>query len=258
MFGLFDVVRLLMSALVVLPITSVLRESGYYLAATILGAKDKKLIIGSGPILFTLPTIEVRRYFFMYSWMEYEELQPSNRFWHAVIYASPIINPLIAGFVVNSLLAQDVLPGELFWNTFLFYIFYYVLFDILPVYLPDGQPTNGRAIFDLIWHGERSDFLKKTDGSEQSNSINQDEQNESQDRNQGYTEAQEETMENRDRDQQERGDHSEPEAQYVTGKDQDNEQGNTKAQEKTIENQDRDQQKRGDHSEPDKNKIMDV
>ncbi|MEK3907526.1 hypothetical protein [Oceanobacillus sp. FSL W7-1309] len=72
MFGLFDLLRLLMSVLIILPLSSVLRESGYYLAATILGAKEKKLIIGSGPVLFRLPTIEVRKYFFMYSWMEYE------------------------------------------------------------------------------------------------------------------------------------------------------------------------------------------
>ncbi len=53
-----------------------------------------------------------------------------------------------------------------------------MLFDLIPVYLPDGQPTNGRAIFDLIWHGERSDFLKQ-----------QKDQNEKQER--SHTDAQE-------------------------------------------------------------------
>ncbi|MBR3121655.1 MAG: hypothetical protein IKF29_20790 [Oceanobacillus sp.] len=236
MFGLFDLLRLLMSVLIILPLSSVLRESGYYLAATILGAKEKKLIIGSGPVLFRLPTIEVRKYFFMYSWMEYEELNPSNRFWHGVIYAAPIINPLIAGLLINSLLAEGVLSSGVFWDTFLFYIFYYILFDLLPVYLPDGQPTNGRAIFDLIWHGERSDYMKK---SEENTDI-EEKTHENHEEGQGYTQAQEETMENRDRDQRERGDHTNPDDSDETEGNRNSEQGRTKPQEKTAENQKRD------------------
>ncbi|WP_180316681.1 hypothetical protein [Shouchella shacheensis] len=230
MFDLFDLFRLFVSALFILPVVTIIRESGYYLVVTLLGAKEKKLTIGSGPILFTMPTVEVRRYFFMYSWLEYEDIRTESRFWHGLIYASPMLSNLIAGVIVNSLLAGDMLPGQIFWETFVFYVFYFVLFDALPVYLPDGQPTNGRAIFDLLWHGKRSDFMKKEaeeDGDEKAN-----------------TDAQEETMENRNRDQGRR------EAEDKNGENEDGDQGRTEAQEETIENRDRDQRERDDHTDP--------
>ncbi|UJL46021.1 hypothetical protein KFZ58_16905 [Virgibacillus sp. NKC19-16] len=193
----------MMAALIILPITAVIREGGYYFAATLLGAKNKKLTVGSGPVLFTLPTIEVRRYFFMYSWMKYDELHPSNRFWHGIIYISPILGPLLLGAFINTLLAQDILPSNMFWDTFMYYIFYYIFFDLIPVYLPDGQPTNGRAIFDLIRYGERTDFIKEEMEEEPLGSVKK-----------GYTEEQEETIKSRDKDQQERRDHTRPESDH--------------------------------------------
>lgn len=42
MFGITDIPRLLMSALIILPIVMIIRESGYYLVATLLGATNKK------------------------------------------------------------------------------------------------------------------------------------------------------------------------------------------------------------------------
>ncbi|WYP27323.1 hypothetical protein NSQ54_04195 [Alkalihalobacillus sp. FSL W8-0930] len=252
MFGLYDLFRLIVAAIVILPITSVIRESGYYLAVTILGAKEKKLIVGSGPILFSLPTIEVRRYFFMYSWIEYEELNPKNRFWHGFIYASPIIGPLLLGLAINMMLANGVIESNVFWSTFLFYIFYYIFFDVIPVYLPDGQPTNGRAIFDLIWHGERSDYKKarlEKEKEEQENKSEEDSAKNSE--KEGYTEAQEETIENRDRDQETREDHTDP-SHNQSSSDSESNKGYTEQQEETIENRDRDQEERSDHTEPEK------
>ncbi|MFS0785726.1 hypothetical protein ABC345_04975 [Shouchella sp. 1P09AA] len=229
MFTLIDLGRLIMSALVILPIVTVIRESGYYLTAVLLGASNKNLVVGSGPKLFSLKTIEVRRYFFMYSWMDYDEVNPKNRFWHGFIYASPILSCMIVAIIINSLLSASILPENMFWSTFMFYIFYFVFFDIIPVYLPDGQPTNGRALFDLIWHGERSDYLKKK-------------QEENEER--SYTDSQEETMKNRDKDRQERDDHSNP------NKD-DNEKSYTKEQEETMENSDEKEEDFSDHTRND-------
>ncbi|WP_180320507.1 hypothetical protein [Shouchella patagoniensis] len=247
MFSPFDWLRLLMSALFILPLTTIIRESGYYLAASILGGTNKKLIIGSGPILFSLKTVEVRRYFFMYSWMQYDELRPSNRFWHGFIYASPILTTGVCAFTVNSLILSGTLDNNIFWSTFIFYCFYFMLFDVIPVYLPDGQPTNGRAIFDLVWHGERSDYLKQK----------KEENDESTDNERSNTEEQEETMQHRDRAEEERGDHIDPEndEDRTESDSSDNEdtpdRGYTEAQEETIENRDRDEKERGDHTDPD-------
>ncbi|EZH65440.1 hypothetical protein DH09_17595 [Bacillaceae bacterium JMAK1] len=235
MFSLIDWFRLFMAALFILPIVTIIRESGYYLVATLLRGENKKLIVGSGPILFTIPTVEVRRYFFMYSWMEYDELKPKNRFWHGLIYAAPIMMTGGIAFTANSLVLNGVLADNIFWTTFIFYCFYYVLFDVIPVYLPDGQPTNGRAIFDLIWHGERSDFKRQ----KENNHKNQDNQR-------SYTEAQEETMQNRDQDDEERGDHTKPSSDSSG----ENTGANTESQKKTKENRDRDEAERDDHTNP--------
>ncbi|GAK14047.1 hypothetical protein [Geomicrobium sp. JCM 19039] len=225
MFNATDWIRLFMAVLIILPLATTIREMGYYLAATLLRSKKKKLIIGSGPVLFTIPTVEVRRYFFMYSWMEYEELTLNSRFWHGFIYASPIITTGVCAIVLNALVLEGVLEENIFWSTFIFYCFYYVFFDIVPVYLPDGQPTNGRAIYDLIRHGERSDFKK-------------------QDAERSYTASQEETMQNRDRDEQMQGDHTNPEQSDAHHA----HRSHTETQEKTKINRDRDERKRSDHT----------
>ncbi|GAK13701.1 hypothetical protein [Geomicrobium sp. JCM 19039] len=188
MFDFLDLLRLLISAFVILPFVSLIRESGYYLVATLLGAKNKKIIIGCGPKLFSLPSIEVRRYFFMFSWCHYDDIRPDHKFWHALIYASPMLSNILAAVMVNIMLGFGLLPGETLWNTFLFYTFYFVLFDALPVYMPDGQPTNGRAIWDLFRH----------DRWYTSDNRDRDEQR--------STEEQKKTMENRKRDEAERGD----------------------------------------------------
>ncbi|MFB4213437.1 hypothetical protein ACE1TH_16215 [Shouchella sp. JSM 1781072] len=252
MFNPTDWLRLIMAALVILPIVTVIRESGYYLIATLLRGKNKHLIIGSGPTLFKIPTIEVRRYFFMFSWMEYDELEPRNRFWHGLIYAAPIITTGIFAFSVNSLVLNEVLSPNIFWTTFIFYCFYYMLFDLIPVYLPDGQPTNGRAIFDLIWHGERSDYKKaRLEQEAQEEETNEDESDRS------NTEAQEETKENRDRDDEERDDHTNPESSQEkkhSDNEEDKQRSYTEAQEETKENRDRDDEERSDHTKSEENK----
>lgn len=234
MFGFLDLLQLFMSALIILPIVTVIRESGYYFTAVLLGAKNKKLVVGSGPLLFSLKTIEVRRYFFMFSWMEYDGLNPSSRFWHGFIYASPILSCAIIAVAVNSLLAASILPDNMFWSSFMFYIFYFMLFDLIPVYLPDGQPTNGRAIFDLIWHGERSDFLKQHD-DQSDDQLKR-----------SHTKAQEETMNNRDKDKNERNNHADPEST-------DQQDSYTQPQKETMENNDQKEQEFQDHTKKETN-----
>ncbi|WP_185970853.1 hypothetical protein [Alkalicoccobacillus porphyridii] len=238
MFSLMDWLRLFMAALFILPLVTVIRESGYYIAATLLGGTNKKLIVGSGPTLFKWHTLEVRRYFFMYSWMEYDELRPSTKFWHAFIYISPILTTSFCAILVNWLILQGTLSDNIFWTTFVFYCFYFVLFDVIPVYLPDGQPTNGRAIFDLIWHGERSDYKKMREEKTVNEPKSEEERS--------NTDAQEETMENRDRDDEERKDHTDTSYPQNTA----NQRSYTEKQEKTKQNRDRDEKERKDHTEP--------
>ncbi|QQK74810.1 hypothetical protein HUG15_03785 [Salicibibacter cibarius] len=185
MFDFSDLLRLLVSVFFILPTVSIIREAGYYLAAVLLGATNKYIVVGSGPVLFRFPSIEVRRYFFMTSWITYDEIQPDHKFWHILIYASPMLSNIIVAVIINSLLGAEILGGEIFWNTFLFYTFYFVLFDALPVYQPDGQPTNGRAIYDVIRHNHWHTSERSYDDPNHPAAR---------------TKEQEETIKNRDRD----------------------------------------------------------
>ncbi|WP_052366289.1 hypothetical protein [Geomicrobium sp. JCM 19055] len=146
---------------------------------------------------------------------------------------------LAVATLINFLVGQNVLPANTFWDIFLFYLFFYILFDVVPVYNADGQPTNGRAIFDLIWHGESSDFVKP-DANTESKSMQHISSYE--DGLETTTNAQAETIANMNRDQRNRGDHTRPE----TSSEHDN-STYTDAQNKTIRNRNRDMKERDDH-----------
>lgn len=160
LFGLADFFRLALSVFIILPVVSLTRELGYLIAGKIFGVKKTTITIGSGPIMWKFGMFEIRRYYFMYSWCHYDTLARDTKVAHAIIYASPILSNLVIALGINALLANDLLEYETFWNQFVFYAFYFMVFDAIPMYYPDGQPSNGRVIYDLIRYGKLSDFKK--------------------------------------------------------------------------------------------------
>ena len=166
MFGLWDFLKLTLSIFIILPIVSLIRESGYLITSKILGANEVKITVGSGPHLFKWWIFEIRKYYFMYSWCSYDSIRTDSRYAHILIYASPILTNLIVALTINELLALNLLKMETFWNQFVFYVFYFILFDAIPMYYPDGQPSNGRVVYDLIRYGKRSDFARDNPLSE--------------------------------------------------------------------------------------------
>ncbi|MGJ9459503.1 hypothetical protein [Oceanobacillus sp. CF4.6] len=160
MFGLMDFLKLTISIFIILPIVSMIREVGYLIAGKIFGVKEASITIGSGPYLFKFWIFEVRRFYFMYSWCHYDSLERDTKIAHIFIYASPILANLFVALGINALLANNLLEYETFWNQFIFYAFYFLLFDAIPMYYPDGQPSNGRVVYDIIRYGRRSDFKR--------------------------------------------------------------------------------------------------
>ena len=45
-----------------------------------------------------------------------------------------------------------------FWERFVFYAFYYVLFDAVPMMTFNGKPNNGMIIYEMLRYGKRVDF----------------------------------------------------------------------------------------------------
>ncbi|MCQ4087686.1 hypothetical protein [Saccharibacillus sp. JS10] len=172
MFGFSDLFSLIVSAFIILPVVVFFRESGYLLGSLLSGAVNPRITLGSGPRLFKIGILDVRRYYHLYSWFSYDELKRESRFAYVCLYAGPILANLTLAFVINMLIANEVLEWQVtFWNRLIFYAFYYALFDIVPMRTTNGKPNNGKIIYDMLRYGRRTDynhepFLPSTSESE--------------------------------------------------------------------------------------------
>lgn len=159
MFGLSDWVALIISAFIILPVVVFIREAGYLIVSFLLGAKNPRLTIGSGPRVFKIGMFDVRKYYHLYSWFAYDDLKRQSKFAYIMLYAGPILANVIVAFVVNALLANGYLDDyQTFWDRFVFYGFYFVLFDIVPMKTANGMPNNGMIIYEMLRYGKRTDY----------------------------------------------------------------------------------------------------
>lgn len=159
MFGLSDLVSLIISAFIILPGVIFLREMGYLLVSGIFGVKNPRLTIGSGPRMFKIGMLDVRKYYHLYSWFSYDSLKRTNRFVYVCVYAGPILMNVIIALTINALLANGYLEThQKFWDRFIFYAFYYILFDVVPMKTINGKPNNGLIIYEMLRYGKRTDY----------------------------------------------------------------------------------------------------
>ncbi len=159
MFGLADLIALIISAFIILPVVVFLRESGYLLMSLILGVKNPRMTIGSGPRIFKIGMFDVRKYYHLYSWFSYDSLKREGKIAYISLYAGPILVNTVVALTINALLANDMLEDyATFWERFVFYAFYYVVFDIVPMKTANGMPNNGLIIYEMLRYGRRTDF----------------------------------------------------------------------------------------------------
>ncbi|MDN7228909.1 hypothetical protein QWY22_01645 [Planococcus liqunii] len=159
MFGLADLISLIISAFIILPIVVFLRESGYLIVSAVFGVNNPRLTIGSGPRIVKVGMFDIRKYYHLYSWYSYDSLKRKSKFVYVSIYAGPILVNLIVALTINAMLANDLLQEyETFWSRFVFYAFYYVLFDIVPMKTANGMPNNGLIIYEMLRYGRRTDY----------------------------------------------------------------------------------------------------
>ncbi|GAA0290348.1 hypothetical protein GGQ92_003094 [Gracilibacillus halotolerans] len=159
MFGLSDLVGLVISAFIIFPTVIFLREFGYMIFGFLVGAKNSRITLGSGPRVFKIGKLDVRKYSHLYSWFSYDELRNTSKSAYVLLYAGPIMINVIIGLLINALLANDYLSVyETFWHRFVFYTFFYVLFDAVPMRTANGKPNNGMIIYQMIRYGKRTDY----------------------------------------------------------------------------------------------------
>ena len=159
MFGLADLLSLVISAFLILPVVVFLRETGYLLVSWLFGVINPRLTIGSGPRIIKFGMIDIRKYYHLYSWYSYDELKRKSKFAYICIYLGPILMNLFIALLINFLIANGYIEDyKTFWDRFAFYAIYYVLFDVIPMYTINGKPNNGMIIYEVIRYGKRVDY----------------------------------------------------------------------------------------------------
>ncbi|MFC4411698.1 hypothetical protein ACFOZY_15000 [Chungangia koreensis] len=163
MIGLSELVSLIISAFIILPVVVFIRETGYLVVSWLFGVENPRLTIGSGPRLFKLGMIDIRKYYHLYSWFSYDGLKRKSKFAYICIYSGPILMNLSLALVINFLVANGWAEDyKTFWNRFVFYAFYYVLFDVIPMITVNEKPNNGMIIYEMIRYGKRVDYNKES------------------------------------------------------------------------------------------------
>lgn len=161
MFGISDLFALVISAFIILPVVVFIREFGYLSVTLLFGVKKPRLTIGSGPRIFKFWIFDIRKYYHLYSWFSFDDIKRKSNFSYIMIYAAPILANVVVALTLNTLLANGFLQEQIrFWNRFIFYVFFYVLFDTVPMLVTNGKPNNGMIIYELIRYGKRVDYNK--------------------------------------------------------------------------------------------------
>lgn len=159
MFGLNDWISLVISAFIILPVVVFIREAGYLIASFLIGAKNPRLTIGSGPRIIKMGMFDFRKYYHLYSWFAYDDLKRQSKFAYIFLYAGPILANVAVAVLINALLANGYLDDyRTFWERFVFYGFYFVLFDAVPMKTANGMPNNGMIIYEMLRYGKRTDY----------------------------------------------------------------------------------------------------
>ncbi|MEK4025706.1 hypothetical protein ABZ756_14550 [Mammaliicoccus sciuri] len=154
-----DLLGLVISAFIILPVVIFLRESGYFIVSGLFGVKNPRLTVGSGPRIFKFWFLDVRKYYHVYSWFSFDSIKSKSNFAYICIYLGPILSNLTVAVGINALLANGFLDDyKTFWSRFIFYSFYYVLFDAIPMITVNGKPNNGMVIYELLRYGKRVDY----------------------------------------------------------------------------------------------------
>lgn len=159
MFGLADLLSLVISSFIILPVVTFIREAGYFIISGLFGVKNARLTIGSGPRLFKFGVLDIRKYYHVNSWFSFDSVKRKSNFAYICIYAGPILINVIVAVTINALIANGFLEeSKTFWSRFIFYVFYFVLFDSIPMKTVNGKPNNGMIIYELVRYGKRIDF----------------------------------------------------------------------------------------------------
>lgn len=150
MFSLHDIPKFLLAFFFVLPVISILHETGHVFFAKLMGAKNIRVIVGSGKPIFHLGILEVRQYYFWYGVCFFENIKRKEKIANILIFSGGVLFNLLGAIGVIMLVENGVLESGIISYQFTYFSLYYIFFALLPMAYPDGNYSDGKIILDLI------------------------------------------------------------------------------------------------------------
>jgi hypothetical protein len=176
MFGINDIPKFFLAFFLVLPVISFLHEMGHVFFAWLMGARNIKVSIGSGNVLFRVGMLEFRKYYFWYGLCTFDNLKRNKRFANILIFSGGAIFNALAAFLIIYLIENEVLEAGIFTYQFTYFSLYYVFFALLPMPYPDGNDSDGKVILDLLRNKpmERTYRIEWNDANQQWHVLDHD------------------------------------------------------------------------------------
>ncbi|SDL35583.1 hypothetical protein SAMN04488034_103297 [Salinimicrobium catena] len=150
MFGISDIPKFLLAFFLVLPVISILHEAGHVFFAWLMGAKNIRLIVGSGKPVFKKGLLEVRKFYFWYGFCSFENIKRKEKLANILIFSGGAIFNLLSTIAVILLVENKVLEAGMVTYQFTYFSMYYIFFALLPMLYPGGYPSDGKIMLDLI------------------------------------------------------------------------------------------------------------
>ncbi len=153
MFGFNDLWKFFFSFFLILPVVTLIHEMGHYFFTRIFGGR-MEINIGTGKPLMKVGPFRLNRIYFWDGWCEYESLRVENRLTNILVYAGGSIFNLMGILLVNALIYAGVFEASIFTYQFAYFSFYFVFFSLFPIDHPNGYPSDGKAILNVLREGE--------------------------------------------------------------------------------------------------------
>lgn len=150
MFGISDIPKFLLAFFLVLPLISIIHELGHVFFAWIMGAKNIRVIVGSGKPVYNRGILEIRQYYFWYGFCTFENIERKEKVANILIFSGGALFNLISTIAVILLVENKTLQEGMLTYQFTYFSMYYVFFALLPMLYPGGNFSDGKVILELL------------------------------------------------------------------------------------------------------------
>ncbi|WP_232718747.1 hypothetical protein [Bacillus sp. FJAT-45037] len=158
LFTLSDIPILLVSLFILLPLVTIIHQTGHVFFVWLFGGKVT-FVIGAGKKLLSFGPIELRRIYFWHSFFQFEKLKYDTTLSHLLVFIGGSLFNFISILIVNGLILIDILAPHIFYYNFVYFSIYYIFFSLFPARYSDDHPSDTMAIYDLLKHGKKCDPL---------------------------------------------------------------------------------------------------